>query len=80
MVDHICRTNICTSLCDYYDAMMLTRFSAMAALFAWVAPAMAQDTGHAERSDGWLGAVIAIVLVLCVAVVALKSSKRGHQD
>lgn len=60
--------------------MMSIRLLAMTTLFAWVAPVMAQDTGHAERSDGWLGAVIAIVLVLCVAVVALKGSKRGHQD
>lgn len=59
---------------------MLSRFASIAAVLAWVTPVLAQDTGHAERSDGWIGAVIAIVLVICVAVVALKSSKRGHQD
>ena len=59
---------------------MLSRFTTIAVVLASVTPALAQDTGHAERSDGWLGAVIAIVLVICVAVVSLKSSKRGHQD
>jgi hypothetical protein len=61
---------------------MLTRPFAIAALLALPATTWAQvgSVGPAPDSGGWMGAVIALVLVACVCVVSLKSSKRGHQD
>lgn len=43
-------------------------------------PLWAQEIGKAPEKSGWIADVIAIVLVVCIAVVSFMSSKRGHQD
>jgi hypothetical protein len=44
------------------------------------APVLAQEIARAPEKSGWIADMIAILLLVCVAVVSFMSSKRGHRD
>jgi len=44
-------------------------------------PAVAAEVPKLDKGDeGWIGVVIAIVLVIAVGVASFINPKRGHQD
>ena len=56
-----------------------TRYAIVAALLALVTPVLAQ-VDRAPESPKWIPIVVSVILVVCVLVVSIMSSKREHRD
>lgn len=61
--------------------VLITAWSGVAAVVLTSAPALAEQVPQLKKgNEGWIGVVIAIVLVVAVGVASFINPKRGHQD
>ena len=60
---------------------LLSRVLAVVVTASFSLPALAGEVPKLEKgNEGWVGVIIAIVLVVAVGVASFINPKRGHQD